>query len=95
MDMNTADTPVKKHNLILEDRQKLSLSGVTDVESFNDSEVSLYTSQGELVIRGKNLHVDEVSLETGDMEISGEVRSLVYGDRDRTKKPTVWKKLTR
>ena len=93
--MNVVDTPVKKHNLILEDRQKLSLSGVTDVESFNENEVSLYTSQGELVIRGKNLHVDEVSLETGDMEISGEVRSLVYGDRDRTKKPTMWKKITR
>ncbi len=95
MGMDTVDTTVKKHNLILEDRQKLSLSGVTDVESFNDVEVSLYTSQGELVIRGKNLHVDEISLETGDLEMSGEVKSLIYGDRDRTKKPTLWKKITR
>lgn len=93
--MNTVDTTVKKHNLILEDRGKLSLSGVTDVESFNDVEVSLYTSQGELVIRGKNLHVDEISLETGDLEMSGKVKSLIYGDRDRTKKPTLWKKLIR
>ncbi len=93
--MNVETTTLKKHNLILEDRQKLSLSGVTDVESFNENEVSLYTSQGELVIRGKNLHVDEVSLETGDLEMSGEVKSLVYGDRDRTKKPTMWKKITR
>ncbi len=93
--MNAETTTLKKHNLILEDRQKLSLSGVTDVESFNENEVSLYTSQGELVIRGKNLHVDEVSLETGDLEMSGEVKSLVYGDRDRTKKPTMWKKITR
>ncbi len=93
--MNTTEAPTKKHNLILEDRCKLSLSGVTDVESFDDTEVSLYTTQGELVIRGKNLHVDEVSLETGDLEMSGEVKSMIYGDKDRTKKPTVWKKLTR
>ncbi len=93
--MTNQDTPQRKHNLILEDRNKLSLSGVTDVESFNDNEVSLYTSQGELVIRGKNLHVDEVSLETGDLEMSGEVKSIIYGDRDRTKKPTLWKKITR
>ncbi|MCD8106561.1 MAG: sporulation protein YabP [Oscillospiraceae bacterium] len=93
--MNTAETPIRKHNLILEDRNKLSLSGVTDVESFDDTEVSLYTTQGELVIRGKKLHVDEVSLETGDLEMSGEVKSMIYGDKDRTKKPTVWKKLTR
>ncbi len=93
--MTNQDTPQRKHNLILEDRNKLSLSGVTDVESFNDTEVSLYTTQGELMIKGKNLHVDEVSLETGELEMSGEVKSMVYGDRDRTKKPTVWKKLTR
>ncbi|MCD7784306.1 MAG: sporulation protein YabP [Oscillospiraceae bacterium] len=93
--MTTSEAPLKKHNLILEDRNKLSLSGVTDVESFDDSEVSLYTSKGELVIRGKNLHVDEISLDSGDLEMSGEVKSLTYGDRDRTKKPTVWKRITR
>ncbi|MCD8006954.1 MAG: sporulation protein YabP [Oscillospiraceae bacterium] len=93
--MTNQDAPLKTHNLILEDRQKLSLSGVTDVESFDDTEVSLYTSQGELMIRGKNLHVDEISLETGELELSGEVKSLIYGDRDRTKKPGVWRKITR
>ena len=57
--MQEQPTAVKRHNLILEDRQKLSMSGVTDVESFNDTEISLYTSLGELSIRGKGLHVDE------------------------------------
>ena len=41
--MQEQPTAVKRHNLILEDRQKLSMSGVTDVESFNDTEISLYT----------------------------------------------------
>lgn len=85
----------KRHNIILEDRSRLSMSGVTDVESFDENEVSLFTTLGELVIRGKGLHVDSVNLESGDMDITGEVKSLVYGDKDRTKKPSLWGKITR
>lgn len=86
---------VKKHNIILEERSKLSISGVTDVESFDENEISLYTTLGELSIKGKCLHVDEMSLESGNISISGDVKSLVYGDKDRTKKPSLWGKITR
>ncbi len=86
---------VKKHNIILEERSKLSISGVTDVESFDESEISLYTTLGELSVKGKCLHVDEMSLESGNITISGDVKSLVYGDKDRTKKPSLWGKITR
>ena len=85
----------KKHNIILEERSKLSISGVTDVESFDENEISLYTTLGELSVKGKCLHVDEMSLESGNITISGEVKSLVYGDKDRTKKPSLWGKITR
>jgi len=83
------------HNVIIENRSNLSLSGVTDVENFDENEISLYTSMGDMVIRGKNLHVESVSIESGNMNITGEVKSLVWGDKDRTKKPTLWQKLTR
>ena len=86
---------LKPHNLILENRQSLSLSGVTDVESFNETEISLYTSMGDLVVRGKNLHVEAINLDTGDMSISGEIKSTVYGDRNRTKKLSLWGKVKR
>lgn len=86
---------VKKHNIILEERSKLSISGVTDVESFDENEISLYTTLGELSVKGKCLHVDEMSLESGNITISGDVKSLVYGDKDRTKKPSIWGKITR
>ena len=85
---------VKKHNIILEERSKLSISGVTDVESFDENEISLYTTLGELSVKGKCLHVDEMSLESGNITISGDVKSLVYGDKDRTKKPSLWGKIT-
>ncbi len=83
------------HNIILENRNRLSISGVTDVEDFDDTTVSLYTSMGDLVIRGKGLKVEAVSIESGQMLITGEVKSLVWGDKDRTKKPTLWQKLVR
>ncbi len=83
------------HSAILEDRRSLSLSGVTDVDSFDENEISLYTSLGELVIRGKSLHVDSMNVDTGDMQIDGDIRSLVYGDKERKKKLGVWGKLTR
>ncbi len=85
----------KKHNVILEERSKLSVSGVTDVESFDENEISLYTALGELSIKGKCLHVDEISLETGDMAVTGDIKSMVYGDKDRTKKLSLWGKITR
>lgn len=86
---------IRKHNIILEERERLSVSGVTDVESFDDTRVAIYTTLGEMDIRGKRLHVDEMSLETGDIIVTGDIKSLVYGDKDRTKKPTLWGKITR
>lgn len=73
----------KPHNLILENRKKLSLSGVTDVDNFDEKTIVLYTQMGELTIVGKNLHVNEISVETGEMSIEGDIWSLTYGDKDR------------
>ncbi len=72
------------HNLILENRESLSLSGVTDVDCFDERLIRLFTELGELTIKGRKLHVDSVSLDTGDMKISGDIWSLIYGDRDKT-----------
>ena len=62
-----ASTANLHHNLILEDRANMNLSGVTDVECFDERTIRLYTQLGELVIKGRNLHIDSVSVETGDM----------------------------
>ena len=78
-----ASTANLHHNLILEDRANMNLSGVTDVDCFDERTIRLSTQLGELVIKGRNLHIDSVSVETGDMRISGDVWSLQYGDRDR------------
>lgn len=70
-------------NIILENRQKLSISGITDVDSFDERAICLYTELGELNIHGRELHIDTISIETGNMTITGDIRSLIYGDRDK------------
>lgn len=83
------------HNVILENRKRLSISGVTDVDHFDERAILLYTQQGELTVQGKNLHVNAINVESGEMEIEGDIWSLSYGDKDRKTAAGVLGKLFR
>ena len=76
-------TAAKNQNIILENRKNLTISGITDVDSFDEKEISLYTQLGELSVQGRELHIDSMSVETGDMTITGEIWAIVYGDGDK------------
>lgn len=84
-----------RHNAILENRSRLMLTGVTDVECFNEEVISLYTQLGELTIRGKNLHINEMSVDSGDLSVEGDITSLVYGEKDLKKRLSLIGKLFR
>ena len=64
------------HNVIMENRKSLTISGVTDVDSFDERCISLYTQMGELVIRGRELHINSMS-------VDGDIWALNYGDKDK------------
>ncbi len=70
--------------LILNSRRTLSVGGVTDLDRFDEKEIRLFTRLGELTIRGQDLHIQAVSVETGCMDVEGDIWCLQYGDRDRT-----------
>ena len=70
----------KPHALGLQDRRRLTVSGVEDVERFDEGTVVLQTSGGALVVRGSALHVDKLSIEGGELTVSGHVDSLAYAD---------------
>ena len=70
------------HHLTLDGREKLTLSGVDHVERFDENEIVLHTSLGELTVTGENLHIDRLSLDGGDMAVSGTVTSLIYEEPD-------------
>lgn len=72
-------------NLILENREKLSVSGVIDVESFNDETVIVETELGILVVKGANLHISKLNLDSFELNIEGDIDSCEYNDRESTK----------
>lgn len=68
------------HNLILEDRKKLCVSGVSDVGGFDEQTVTAVTEMGELTVRGEGLHITKLSLETGELSVEGKIASLSYAE---------------
>lgn len=70
----------KPHHLILEDRSRLSVTGVEDVVSFDEAEIITRTAQGTLIIRGTGLHIGKLTLDSGEVSVEGMVRELCYED---------------
>ena len=68
------------HSIIIEDRKNVSISGVTDVESFDEETVILMTDLGELVIKGFGLHISKIDVVSGDLALEGEIYSIGYRD---------------
>ncbi|MDR1132022.1 MAG: sporulation protein YabP [Oscillospiraceae bacterium] len=68
----------RPHNVIMEDRARLSVTGVTDVESFDDRQIVARTSKGSLIIRGGELHIDQLSLDSGELAVTGLITDLGY-----------------
>lgn len=82
------------HNLILENRRALSISGVKEVRSFDDEAVVLKTELGELSIKGQNFHINHLDKESGELRIDGEIGEMLYSNRDIEPK-SFWAKLLR
>lgn len=73
-------------NLVLENREKLSISGVLDVLSFDDQVVIVETELGLLTIKGENLRINKLSLDTSEVIVEGEIYNLAYSENDIEKK---------
>lgn len=71
---------VAPHHVVLEERKHLTVSGVEDVERFDENTIVLSTTQGAMTISGENLHIEKLSLDGGDLKVEGDIESLVYED---------------
>ena len=72
--------PAMPHNLVLEDRRLLTVSGVSDVDSFDEETVVVFTELGELTVRGSNLHINRLSVDVGELTVEGNIAALIYSD---------------
>ena len=71
----------KAHKLILNNRRCGNLTGVSDVQSFDENEIILETDQGMLMMKGKELHVSRLMLDKGEVDIDGRIDSVTYSEQ--------------
>ncbi len=68
------------HHVVIEERRSLTVSGVEDVERFDETSIVLSTSKGTMVVTGENLHIEKLSLDGGDLKVEGDVDAVTYED---------------
>lgn len=68
------------HRIELDGREHLTVSGVEDVERFDENEIVMNTTAGVLVIAGENLHIGKLSLDGGELHVDGQIDMISYED---------------
>ena len=68
------------HNLTLEDRKKLVVSGVTDIGGYDEQTIVAQTERGELTVKGEGLHIIRMSVDLGELAVEGHIISLQYSE---------------
>jgi sporulation protein YabP len=68
----------QEHSVIMSNRRKMSLTGVTEVVGFSDTLVELKTCMGGLIIKGKGLTINKLNTDTGELDVNGEITSIQY-----------------
>ena len=76
--MEERQMPAKAHKLIVNNRKTSMVTGVLDVLSFDLNEILLETEQGMLMVKGTDLHVNRLSVEKGEVDLSGNIDSIGY-----------------
>jgi sporulation protein YabP len=86
----------KKSNLMLENRNKLNISGIIEVINFNENQILLNTNVGTMIIKGQDLKMNKLDVQNGDVVITGKVDSFVYtSDEGKAKKDSIISRLFR
>jgi sporulation protein YabP len=70
------------HSIVITEKQRVVISGVEDVDSFDENNVVMLTTLGMLSLTGADLHMSRLSLEEGQMVIEGDIIGLAYSDVD-------------
>lgn len=81
------------HKLVLNERKLLTVTGVTEVVSFDDAAVIAQTELGTLVVQGKNLQLKTLLPDGGQVTVEGEISSLVY--EEPRPAGSLWQRLMR
>ena len=81
------------HNLIMENREKVIITGIIDIHSFDDELVLTETEMGILTIKGKDLKMNKLNLDNTELVVEGQIGMLQYNDVDSMKKGGMFNKI--
>ena len=66
------------HNIVIENKQKMSICGVSDVDTFDENKIVLFTNDDTLIIDGEDLHIQKLDVASGELIIEGEIFGIAY-----------------
>lgn len=75
----------KKHLVSIDNRQAIELTGINDVPVFDENDVQLCSDFGDISIKGENMKLEELSLDSGIVKINGKITAIIYTDNKKTK----------
>lgn len=87
------DNKKNNHRIVIDSRNSVDIEGVEDVLAFDEQEVVLETDQGMLVIVGQDLHVNQLNLTSGKVNLTGVVESVNYTEDEGYSKGSFFGKL--
>lgn len=88
--------PSRAGNINIENRERITVSGVTDVDSFNELEIMVRTDNGRLTVFGQGLHISRLDLEQGHLSVDGLIGGVEYTDvLEKQSSPGLFNKLFR
>ncbi len=92
------ETPVNKapHKVVIDSRERIIITGVDDVDSFNENEVIMLTNHGFITVTGEDLHISKLNLDEGQLVVTGVIQSIDYADHEEQRaKKGVFNKMFR
>lgn len=76
-----ANKSIKPHSITLDERARLNVTGVEDVESFDETVIVMNTQKGDLIVRGSGLHIGKIALDIGELRVEGLVSDISYEEK--------------
>ncbi|NLK44380.1 MAG: sporulation protein YabP [Tissierellia bacterium] len=75
----------RNQNIIVEDRENMTVTGVEQVESFNENTIVLTTIKGGMIIKGEDLNISKLNLDDGNVKIQGKINGINYSNKETPK----------
>ena len=94
-ELDSGKSRTRTHNVHIDNRNRTNITGVSDVESFNEQEIILETEAGGLRIEGEGLHLSMLNLDDGQVVFEGEVLSLEYEPAAQERRPGLFSRMFR